>query len=1032
MSERFKKLMKGKLGVIIWMLVLSGPVIVGLNFILNREKSEVKPQKICFSEKPGLNLAKVSLPFIPNEGQWDSQIKFRADLFSGAFFITGNELVYSLVKADEKDNAVKAKTVLETDSSDFGTPDNRFRQVTFKETFLSNDGKAITFFPQGEEKAITRVAYFKGNGAELWRSHLSSYNSVSLGGIYPGVEVRLRASARNVEKLFYLKPGTRVEDIRIRVDGIKSIDISPEGELVLKTEIGNLAMMKPLAYQEIDGQKEYVEVAYELKGQNEYGFKILEPYNPEATLVIDPALSTLSASTFIGGKGNDRGFCIALDNAGNVYVAGYTLSSSSDYPTTSGAYDTTYNGGYDVFVSKLSSSLDSLEASTYIGGKGTDYLYSLVLDSFENVYLVGITNSSDFPTTPGAYHQSYNGGDYDAFIVKLSPDLSSLLASTYFGGSGVDYGVAIALDNSWNLYITGMTSSSNFPITSGAFDTSYGGRYDVFVAKLSNSLDSLLASTFIGGSDYEIGSSIVVDNSGNVYIGGRTKSSNFPTTSGAYDTTYNGDYDVFISKLNGSLDSLLASTYIGGSGPDYGYPIAVDNSGNVYVTGYTLSSDYPTTEGAYDTSHNGSYDVFISRLSGTLGTLLASTYFGGTDDDRSRSIALDVYGNVYIAGWTKSTDFPNTSGAYDRSQNGSWDVFVSKLSANLSTVFSSTFVGGVSDDLAYALAVDGSGNVYVTGYTLSSGFPTTEGIYDKTIDGTDVFVLKFSAVNQYLLTVNRSGNGSGKVTSADGGINCGTDCSQIYDNGTVVKLTATPDADSVFAGWSGDAVSADNPLTLTVNSDKNITAKFVPKDLNFTLTVIKSGPGNGTVTSEDGGINCGSDCSEIYPAGTVVKLTAIPDENSGFDSWTGDISGTNPTISVAMDSDKTVIAVFGPTPLPDLTGQWHDFQVFKFTGRTTILRAFLRLSNIGEAEATNGFKISYYLSADGQSLDTLLNSRTITLNLTAGSSREILFARYVPSSISIAGKYLIAVIDSEEKVIEKDETNNKIVFGPLQ
>lgn len=1029
MSERLKSLME-KNSHVIWIPILCLIAILGTNHILSRDNGVTQVRQSDSVEKAGIKLAKISLPFVKNEGQWNSQIRFRADLISGSFFVTNNQLVYSLLKNEERQEPGGEEFFSERSRPG---PDNKLKQAVFRETFLTENGKVISFDPQGQGKTETRISSFSGNDPRRWRSQLPSYDCISLSAVYPGIEVKLKASNKNVEKLFYVEPGVEAENIKVRVDGIESLRISPEGELVLMTEIGEVAMLKPVAYQELPEGKQYIEVAYELKGEREYGFKVLGSYEPDLTLVIDPALSTLSASTLIGGAGNDRGFCIAVDNPGNVYVAGYTLSSSSsDFPVTDGAFDTTYNGNYDVVISKLSSSLDNLLASTYIGGKGADYVYSMVLDSSANVYVAGITNSSDFPTTAGAYEQSYKGGEYDAFIIKLSTDLKTLLSSTYFGGSGIDYGASIALDSSWNVYLTGMTDSEDLPTTPGVYDVSYNGGYDVFISKLSNSLDALLASTYIGGSNYEIASSVVLDNSGNVVIGGRTKSSDYPTVAGAYDASYNGGYDIFISRLSGSLGSLLSSTYLGGTGNDYGYSLALDNTGNIFIAGYTQSSDFPVTEGAYDTGHNGSYDVFVSKFPGSLSSLLASTYLGSTDDDRGRAIVLDVNGNVYVTGYTKSSTFPNTSGAYDRVHNGNWDVFVTKLSPYLSAVFSSTFIGGTGDDMGYHLAVDSSGNVYVTGYTLSSGFPTTEGAYDTEINGTDLFVLKFAAADQYLLTVNRVGDGSGTVTSADGGINCGPDCSELYDSDIKVTLTATPATGSVFAGWSGDEASNESTFAVTMDSDKNLTVRFLLETSTYTLTIIKSGPGNGTVTSEDGGIDCGSDCSETYAAGTVVKLTATPDENSGFDSWGGDVSGTGTTIEVMVDSDKTVIANFGPTPLPDLTGEWSNLKMTTFLGRATILSAFLKLKNVGEATAASGYKISYYLSGDGTSLDTLLSTRHITFSLAANASRNILFSKYVRGSLAASGKYLVAVIDLDQALEEKDETNNRIVLGPLQ
>ena len=438
-------------------------------------------------------------------------------------------------------------------------------------------------------------------------------------------------------------------------------------------------------------------------------------------------------------------------------MTGYT--DSTDFPTTNGAYDTSFNGGsYNVFISKLDSGLTSLLASTYLGGSGSDSGNSLTLDTSGNVYVTGYTDSTDFPTTNGAYDTSFNGGSYDVFISKLDSGLTSLLASTYLGGSNGtsgDFGYALALDTSGNVYVTGQTTSSNFPTTSGAYDTSYNssgdGYADVFISKLDSGLTSLLSSTYLGGSEAnDEGRSLFLDTSGNVYVTGWTYTTDFPTTSGAYNTSSNGKSDVFASKLDGELTILLASTYLGGSGYDGSYSLTLDTSGNVYVTGYTESSDFPTTSGAYDTSYNGrgtdNGDVFVSKLDSGLTSLLASTYLGGSSGDSGNSLALDTSGNVYVLEYTESSDFPTTSGAYDTSFNGDYDVFVSKLDSRLTSLLASTYLGGSSGDSSNSLALDTSGNVYVPGYTESTDFPTTSGAYDTSYNGNgDVFVSKLDS-----------------------------------------------------------------------------------------------------------------------------------------------------------------------------------------------------------------------------------------------------------------------------------------------
>ncbi|HNT00925.1 MAG TPA: SBBP repeat-containing protein, partial [Candidatus Saccharicenans sp.] len=488
-------------------------------------------------------------------------------------------------------------------------------------------------------------------------------------------------------------------------------------------------------------------------------------------------------------------------------------------------------------------------------------------------------------------------------------------------------------------------------------------------------------------------------------------------------------YDGFIFQISPDLSELYISTYLGGSGDDHIYGLARDHQSKILVAGYTASADYPVSAAAYSSTLKGGFDLLVSKLSASLDYLLFSSYFGGTSDDYCRSIKADSYDNVYLTGWTQSTDFPATSGAFSTSHKGGSEAIVCKISSNLQVLLASTYLGGAANDLGYALALDDSGNVYVTGYTSSTAFPVTEETYDDSVSGTDVFVAKFGTVDQYLLTVNVLG--SGQVVSHDGGIDTGFDNSQVYDTGTKVILEAIPAPGYIFGGWGGDVHSTDATLTLTMNSDKVITAKFAPEGATYMLTVLKSGSGSGTVTSDDEAINCGTVCSQTYTSGTLIKLTATPDEDSGFEGWSGDISSTSSTVPVIINGDMTIIAVFGPPPLPDLTGEWHDLKITRFLGRTTIITGFFELKNISKAPANYGYTISYYLSSDGISLDTPLNTRAITLVLLGERSRKLMFTRYVEGSINVSGKYLVAVIDEENVLTEEDKTNNLVVYGPL-
>ncbi len=386
-----------------------------------------------------------------------------------------------------------------------------------------------------------------------------------------------------------------------------------------------------------------------------------------------------------------------------------------------------------------------LSWSTFLGGTNTDFGQGIAVDSGDNAYITGFTDSSTFPTTVGAYDESHNG-NYDVFVSKLNSDGTALVYSTFLGGTSYDQGNGIAVDSSGNAYVTGLTSSPTFPTTVGAYAESHNGNGDVFVRNLNSDGTAIVYSTFLGDTSYDDGYGIAVDSSGNTYVTGYTDSATFPTTVSAYDESHNSGYDVYVSKLNSDGTALVYSTFLGGTSNDYGQGIAVDGSGNAYVSGYTASPTFPTTVGTYDESHNGDTVLFVSKLNSDGTTLVYSTFLGGTGSDEGRAIAVDSSGNAYVTGRSISATFPTTVGAYDESHNGSIDVFVSKLNGDGTALVYSTFLGGTSSDYGTGIAVDSSGNVYITGYTSSPTFPTTAGAYDESHDSLyDVFVSKLNS-----------------------------------------------------------------------------------------------------------------------------------------------------------------------------------------------------------------------------------------------------------------------------------------------
>ena len=733
------------------------------NPLSNSTEKQNKPA--ISNEEINRKMASLSVPFIPNEGQFEKDVRFKAKLLSGTLFVTDDGLVYSFVKR-ESGKDVEEKTP----SSDFflkkANKKEKSQFYAFKEMFLDERGEALKLKPEGKEEALTKVSFFKGNDSSQWKNELRTYKEVSVGEIYKGIKVDLKARGNNVEKVFIIEPGSSPEKIRMALKGQKNVKVSPDGELVIESELGEIRLTKPIAYQEIDGGRVTVDVSYKVnQPQNKdtqfptiYAFDVGE-YDKTRPLIIDPLL----ASTFIGGSSTEFGDSIAIDKAGNVYITGST--TSSNYPTTTGAYNTIHSGyNADVFISKFSNDLSQLIASTFIGGKGDEEAYSIAIDSAGNVYVTGETNSSNYPITPGAYGSSFYGGSTDVFISKLSNDLKQLIASTFIGGSGDEDAYSITLDGSGNVYITGSTDSYDYPTKVGAYNRNLNGNSDVFVSKLSSDLKQLLASTFIGGNGDEVGLSIAIDTSGNIYLTGGTKSSNYPTTTGAYNRNFNGYYDAFVSKLSSDLKQLLASTLIGGMYIDSGKSIAIGSLGHVYVTGTTSSYDYPTTPGAYDENYNGGGDnVFVSRLDSNLSQLIASTFIG--EHSTGNSIAIDKSGNVYVTGDTSSSNYPTTPGAYNTNFNGVHDVFISKLNGFLSA-----------------------------GYTL---------------------------------TIIKTGTGGGTVTpSGPPGSICGIGCYEYPINSWVI-LTATADAGSSFGGWSGDcSPCTDTKCLITMSADKTCTAIF--------------------------------------------------------------------------------------------------------------------------------------------------------------------------------------------------------------
>jgi len=673
-----------------------------------------KPDKTEILEAYG----KLPLLFIQNQGQLDGSVEYYAKTSGQTLYFTKENIVFDLIRYEKVEASHSA--------------DRQAERLVFSLDFVgANQSPAL----ECADRDIAVVNYLIGNNPKKWYTNIPTYRGLIYRDIYPNIDLRLYGKGGVLDYEFVVKPGASPDDIALAVTGADSLAIEG-GELIVTTAFGDIKQSQPYIYQQIGDEIVQVEGGFRLASDNTYGFAAAV-YNGSYPLIIDP---TLGYSTYLGGSSTDAGYGIAVDASGCAYITGTT--GSTDFPTLN-PYQGTKTGSNDVFVAKLSAAGNSLIYSTYLGGSSNDAGYGIAVDGSGCAYITGYTSSEDFPTQ-NAY-QVARAGSEDAFVAKLSAAGNSLIYSTYLGGSGGSYGatgLGIAVDGSGCAYITGETYSTNFP-TQNPYQVANAGGVDAFVAKLSAAGNTLIYSTYLGGSSSDAGYGIAVDGLGCAYVTGETWPTDFPIQN-AYQGTNAGMSDVFVTRLSAAGDSLIYSTYLGGSGMDGGRGIAVDGSGSAYITGRTDSTDFPT-QNAYQGTKAGGTDAFVAKLSATGNTLIYSTYLGGSDGANGFGIAVDGSGSAYVTGNTYSTDFP-TLNAYQGTKAGGTDAFVAKLSAAGNTLIYSTYLGGSGDEYGQGIAVDASGSAYITGYTVSTNFPTQNPYQVAYAGGVDAFVSKLSTL----------------------------------------------------------------------------------------------------------------------------------------------------------------------------------------------------------------------------------------------------------------------------------------------
>jgi hypothetical protein len=674
----------------------------------------------------------------------------------------------------------------------------------------------------GDGELSGKIHYFTGNNPAQWRSGVPVFSKVRVADIYPGINLVYYGNQKRLEYDFNVAPGANPDSILIRFDGADKISVNAQAELVLKVGDGEIRQPAPVVYQMVAGVRKEISGGYKFADANTIAFAVGD-YDRALPLVIDP---TIAFSTYFGGTAGETAWSVALNPTdGSIYVAGQTFSKRAftngpaiDPFSTDGAYQTNYNGGKytgDAFVAKFDSTGTILDYLTYLGGNGDNAAYSVAVDTNGYAFVTGFTDATNFPVTnaiPG--HATISGKEdkniklypSDAFVAELDTNGSDLIYSTYLGGEGADAAYGIALDSSDNAYVTGFTYSTNFPVVNAiqnhlACKNSFYYNANAFVSEIANGGGTLVFSTYLGGTNYEIGKSIAVDTNGFIYVTGFTTSTNFPTINYISQTftnlvgtnsylfdghllngstnKLNSASDAFVTKYFPSGGGYVYSTLLGGTNNDVGNSIAVDGSGAAYVTGWTVSTNFPNTAGTNVIANHLTNSFFISTnafltkiTNGVYGTpagIAYSVVFGGNGSDVGNGVAVDTNGDAFVTGFTDSTNFPtfnaipfklagsdytNLDGSADTNLDRLpetlvkkklvflTDAFVTAFNNDCSALLYSTYLGGNGNDRGNGIAIDPAGDAFVVGQTASTNFPTVNAGQEFRNGTNDTFLIE--------------------------------------------------------------------------------------------------------------------------------------------------------------------------------------------------------------------------------------------------------------------------------------------------
>jgi hypothetical protein len=763
--------------------------------------------------------------------------------------------------------------------------------------------------PMSRGEMDLRSNFFIGNDPANWRTGVRSYHEVVYENLYENIDLIYHFGSDGLKYDILVQPGADLDRVVMSYEGIEGLEFGTNGALIVRTHVGDLQDASPVAWTD-DGNK--VKCAYKVLDSYSYGFRC-DSWDTIRPLFIDPLLystyfggnvgdlapalfvddsdnvymagltgstnlptktgvyqaakagrsdafvvkispdaRTLLYVTYIGGSGDDEANGIAVDASGNVYIAGTT--QSTNFPVTSGAFQSRFIDIEDIFVAKLNSEGSALFFSTYIGGSYQDRTYAMAIDSSGNSYVTGWSCSLDFPTTTGAFMtEGFNG---DCFVTKLNSNGSTLLYSTYLGGTHDDYATTIFVDASGRAYLAGITNSDDFPTTANCYQATIPDYCNAFIAQLNPAGSGLIQSTYLGGSDWDYIKAITIDDSGNIYVAGGTNSTDFPITGKGYQTAKRGYEEAFVSKFNPSGKTLLYSTFIGGSDNESASALAVDADGNAYITGETFSADFPVILGAYQTNYDGANgDAYIAKLDSSGGAVTYATYFGGSDTEFAQAIALDHSGYVCIAGTTYSTDIPITAGVIQTTKGTEGDIFVAKLNVSSVQVTIETvpsglevIVAGTNSTAPYTFwcGPDSPVSLDVTspqgGNSIRHVFTnwSDDGSMTHDILCNETMTLTACFITEHLLTIDTKPQGL-NITIDD--LNGTAPFSIWLGAGTSHTVTA-PSPQQVgqdiwyaFKEWSD---GGSRTHAITVDEPKNITVEFSAK-YRCTVRTVPSG-----------------------------------------------------------------------------------------------------------------------------------------------------------------------------------------------